>query len=260
LAELSSHSVDLSGRRFGKLVVNMFVRGDGATNFWRCVCDCGKKLTLSSHYLLGGKKMACDRGCRFGDMVGRTFGRLTVAARARTPAGRHGRFWLCQCSCGRAVVKPTRALPVDRSCGCIQKLPGDLAARNAVISTYRGTARRRGYAFALTVAQCDRLMRCNCHYCGRQPSQKRRVNSSVFVFNGLDRKNSKLGYTIRNVVPCCKLCNQRKSSTPYKEFVGWLMMAAAVVGQHVSKRNHPKLAALARKERMTGGRRFQPAA
>ena len=121
-------------------------------------------------------------------------------------------------------------MPVDRSCGCIQKLPGDLTARNSVIGGYRASAYKRGIGFTLTEAQCDKIFRSDCHYCGRQPSRKRRTNRSVFLYNGIDRKNSALDYTIRNVVPCCTLCNQRKGSTPYKEFVAWLIAAAARVG------------------------------
>lgn len=38
------------------------------------------------------------------------------------------------------------------------------------------------------------------------------------------------GYTMRNVVPCCKLCNQRKRTTPYAEFIDWVSRVWRVLG------------------------------
>jgi hypothetical protein len=45
---------------------------------------------------------------------------------------------------------------------------------------------------------------------------------SQYVYNGLDRKNSQKGYTIRNVVPCCGVCNHAKHTMNYKDFIAWL--------------------------------------
>ena len=47
------------------------------------------------------------------------------------------------------------------------------------------------------------LMMQPCHYCCVEES------------NGLDRKDSGLGYTLNNVVPCCEKCNNILSDIPY---------------------------------------------
>ena len=37
-------------------------------------------------------------------------------------------------------------------------------------------------------------------------------------FTGIDRYDSKLGYTIENSVPCCKNCNRAKSDLSFEDF------------------------------------------
>lgn len=57
-----SKVIDLTGRRFGRLVVakknNLSVRGKAK---WDCVCDCGKIVTIRSDSLQGGNTKSC--GC-----------------------------------------------------------------------------------------------------------------------------------------------------------------------------------------------------
>lgn len=51
-------------------------------------------------------------------------------------------------------------------------------------------------------AKC--LMAKPCFYCGTPNS------------GGLDRKNSSLGHSLRNVLPCCEKCNNILSDIPFK--------------------------------------------
>lgn len=53
---------DLTGRRFGKLVVVRFVPGDGTKRAtWQCLCDCGQKAYPTAHNLRTGHSSSC--GC-----------------------------------------------------------------------------------------------------------------------------------------------------------------------------------------------------
>jgi hypothetical protein len=45
------------------------------------------------------------------------------------------------------------------------------------------------------------------------------------VYNGIDRKNNRLGYFSANVVSCCVVCNKAKRTMPYEEFVAYLIKA-----------------------------------
>lgn len=56
---------DLTGERFGKLVVIEFVKDEeDGLGKWRCICDCGKECLRRSHELTSGKTKSC--GCARG--------------------------------------------------------------------------------------------------------------------------------------------------------------------------------------------------
>jgi hypothetical protein len=54
------HRVDLTGRRFGRLIAQFGFRRNGRT-FWHCVCDCGKEKDVCYSSLLRGLTKSC--GC-----------------------------------------------------------------------------------------------------------------------------------------------------------------------------------------------------
>jgi hypothetical protein len=66
------------------------------------------------------------------------------------------------------------------------------------------------------------LTQRDCHYCGAKPTTESRIARGVtsYVYNGLDRLNNALGYTLGNVVPCCATCNYFKGPRSYDEFMG----------------------------------------
>lgn len=55
------------------------------------------------------------------DLVGQTFGRLTVVSFAGSPKGQ--RLWLCKCSCGGEKIASSHSLMAGgtRSCGCLDR-------------------------------------------------------------------------------------------------------------------------------------------
>lgn len=54
--------IDLTGQRFGRLIVIERVQKEGYTNaFWKCRCDCGKEIVTSSRHLRSGHTQSC--GC-----------------------------------------------------------------------------------------------------------------------------------------------------------------------------------------------------
>lgn len=53
---------DLTGQRFGKLIVKDFVgTNKHSTAMWNCICDCGNKTVVSSNCLISGDTQSC--GC-----------------------------------------------------------------------------------------------------------------------------------------------------------------------------------------------------
>ena len=57
--------IDLTGQRFGKLVVTSFYRvAKGGAAVWNCLCDCGNTTTGRAADMKSGKKVSC--GCHGG--------------------------------------------------------------------------------------------------------------------------------------------------------------------------------------------------
>lgn len=55
------------------------------------------------------------------NLIGQTYGRLTVTSRT-TPPG-ESPFWVCACSCGSKTIVPSNSLRTGntKSCGCLQR-------------------------------------------------------------------------------------------------------------------------------------------
>lgn len=53
--------IDLTGQRFGKLVALEPAGKVGSKTAWRCRCDCGKELVVTSAHLRSGNTKCC--GC-----------------------------------------------------------------------------------------------------------------------------------------------------------------------------------------------------
>jgi hypothetical protein len=63
-----------------------------------------------------------------------------------------------------------------------------------------------------------KLTKGDCAYCGAPPSQVNKRDNSTYVYNGVDRINGNLWYTINNVVSCCGTCNWMKMDMNVDEF------------------------------------------
>lgn len=134
--------------------------------------------------------------------------------------------WHCRCSCGAYGDVPTNTLrrskSPSRSCGCFRKekafLRRELTNRNHVLSSYKSGAKQRGLAWELSDVLFDALIHADCHYCHIAP----RLNWRGFFSNGIDRKDSTVGYIAENVVPCCCDCNRAKSDMSYDSFFAYI--------------------------------------
>lgn len=55
-----------------------------------------------------------------------------------------------------------------------------------------------------------KLASAECYYCGAPPDKVKKYFDERVDYNGIDRKNNDIGYTIENSVPCCSECNYSK--------------------------------------------------
>lgn len=165
------------------------------------------------------------------DEAGNRYGKLVVVSRHSENAGRYA-AWVCLCDCGVEATVSGHDLRRGntKSCGCLRGRPmSGLISSNGgdsffgrLLKKYKHNAARRGIDFDLTDEQAVEIMTKDCIYCGSGPSAISQTNwgkPTTGVRNGIDRVDSKRGYNMLNVVPCCKACNRTKSTRDVDEFV-----------------------------------------
>ncbi|MDO4289024.1 MAG: transcriptional regulator [Eubacterium sp.] len=117
--------LDLKDKRFGRLVaVERTDQKEKGYFLWRCLCDCGGEVLVSSKRLARGTVADCGcvppknarRGSIAEDLTGRQFGEWTVLRRAPNRRGRV--HWLCRCSCGTQREISAKALKSGRTTMC----------------------------------------------------------------------------------------------------------------------------------------------
>jgi len=152
---------------------------------------------------------------------------------------RTGRRYIeARCKCGKQkrVCLNNIRNGTSTSCGLkpcrgVEKEKDKEVGHKAIMYVYKKHAVRRGLSFELSYETFKSLIGLDCYYCKTPPSQvyqlkhpgTDKIRSGVPVFyNGIDRVDSKKGYTINNVVPCCKICNRAKSDLTLSDFKKWI--------------------------------------
>lgn len=79
---------------------------------------------------------------------------------------------------------------------------------NGRMSSYIRGAQKRNIEWGLSIEEFSSLWGLPCFYCGDK-----------IETIGIDRVDSKKGYNIKNVVPCCTHCNIMKMHYTQKEFL-----------------------------------------
>jgi len=95
------------------------------------------------------------------------------------------------------------------------------AAFKIVLRDYKRRVESTGKKWALSDEQFRKLLNSNCHYCGIPP-YKIHPRSTDYIYNGVDRVDSSLGYIPGNVVTCCEICNKAKRDLTTEEFLAWV--------------------------------------
>lgn len=133
--------IDLTGQRFGKLLVierypenNKFNRVQ-----WKCKCDCGNEVIKTTNALKDFGTESC--GCILKEitskrmrknLIGQTFGYLTVVKNTGKISPSGGQIWLCQCKCGNFKEVETHLLTAGstQTCGCKSSSHGEILIMN----------------------------------------------------------------------------------------------------------------------------------
>lgn len=162
---------------------------------------------------------------------GARFGILTIQSLSHKDK-RWRRYYICRCDCGEEKIIHGAALTSGntKSCGCLiaisakkRALPGCAAAINQLVLGYKRHAKDRGFDWHLTTDDVVEISSKPCVYCDTPPSniKKGYDRSADLIYSGIDRVDSKIGYTKNNCVPACKVCNFAKSNMLIEEFAAW---------------------------------------
>jgi len=241
-------AIDLSGKRFGKLLVVSRVENREGRPSWLCQCDCGNSKVVMGGNLKTGATKSC--GCQEGlgvsplYLAGRRFGKLL----AHSLVSIKPPVWNCDCDCGRTVlVRSSYLLGGKQDCGCSYKggVPQQIGAAAAAVklrkrpfeSLYNSLCARAkrkqleviSYEEFLEFTQIQK-----CHYCD---------SGVVWVEYGLrkgravnlDRKDSSRGYTVNNVVVCCTRCN--KAKLDHFTYDEWVKIGAFIRDNNLARGN-----------------------
>ena len=217
-------------------------RGSGIS--YLCRCDCGEEIILAECKLRKGRKSCGCHGIRKNRTcskvsIGQEFNKLTVIGGSEIING--ASVYPLQCLCGNIVYKTASTLLKDNKVyGCQscankknsvlsvksrqEKLGPGESEKKLLICSYKANAKQRNLSFELTTEECELLFKDICHYCGVEPYKiKQKSNrGGGYLYNGIDRKNSNIGYVADNCVSCCFRCNLSKRDMPYDVFLNWI--------------------------------------
>ena len=179
------------------------------------------------------------------DITGNDFGRLTVISFDKYERGNGvgaRAKWNCVCTCGNltSVLQVSLQSKRTQSCGCLQKekasqvntLPMGEAGFNSKYYDYKLSAKKKKLPFKITKKEAKKIFTSNCFYCGIKPKQAAaarhgiKISSRIFYYNGIDRRDNKVGYVSDNCVPCCSFCNMAKRAMSVQEFSDWIHRVA----------------------------------
>ena len=131
---------DLSGIKYNKLLILGYDSEQHKTTGrlkWKCKCDCGKIVHLTSSDIKSAKSCGCAKletgKKRIKDLKGEKYGKLNVLKYDKVISHKRGRsVWKCQCECGNKSYVAGNDLTSGntKSCGCSRK---DIA-KNKIIN------------------------------------------------------------------------------------------------------------------------------
>lgn len=121
----------------------------------------------------------------------------------------------------------------------IRKRDGYTSSFNSLYDRYRRSAARRGLTFNISKKDFWLLTSEPCYVCAAPPSQGRsKLHANPYIHNGIDRMNSREGYSVGNLVACCWAHNRIKSNLTYQEsFTQCLAVVLGVLSKTATGHN-----------------------
>lgn len=234
-SKLSTHREQHVGKLYGNLLVTDVYNDHLYRLRAVCKCVCGATSTPVLRNIVLGIVRSCkcsqikesenyDKyiGISSGSLVVLSFDKFNFYYYKKSKLNMKIPFVKCKCSCGETTsVNLNRIIRGStKNCGCVNHRciePG-LAMIKHIFSGYVKKAKARGLKFDLTIEQFLEFSKKNCAYCDKGPSNLAKGRNGDFVYNGIDRIDSSLGYFEGNMVACCNNCNRMKTSHSLEDF------------------------------------------
>lgn len=193
--EVGTRAEDLSNQIFNNWKVLYRTNNKGKEVAWVCECQCENKTikVVRSRNLKHGFSKDCGCG-----RVKINSDRLDKKIHKRDDQGniilKH--CFRCDQWLSLDCFQKNKAQK-DGFCGECKNCQN--TAKENRYNIYKKGAKKRNLEFDLTKEEFYELTRQSCFYCG-----------NLINYNGIDRVDSSEGYSLKNCVPCCDVCNKMK--------------------------------------------------
>lgn len=207
-----------------KKVQSRITPGGTLKGYWLVRCTCGKEKEMNVQTFVKHKGISCGSGCSHrGDAMvtvccmdcGVKYNIRNDSLRKNIKENNVSRH-----VCG--ICKSRRSSDCVRGKPAHNRLPGDVGALNNLFARYKVNAKNRNISFEITKDEFRAITKQDCYLCGKKPSGKwgqRKGSAELYIYNGIDRLDSKIGYVSSNLMPCCSACNYMKSDMELTEFL-----------------------------------------
>lgn len=198
--------------------------------YWLCQCSCGNIKSVITNKLKSGTTKSC--GClrhkknsyNFIDLTNKKFGKLLVKEKIKEKDKNSHIKWRCLCECGTEKIIPSYLLKSGRKdCGACSKRTIEDLSISSMYSIYKHRSKSKNIEFEITKKEFENIIKLKCYYCDSNPKKIFRIikkdQLNKFYHNGIDRVNNKIGYTTKNSVPCCTICNRAKRDWTKQDFI-----------------------------------------
>ncbi len=175
-------ALNLTNKRFGRLVVLEQADSIGGLRAWKCQCDCGVIKNIKQEYLTKGDTKSC--GCLNNDSRSARAWKMHSASTKYHP----------QVSMARVIWK-------------------DNYYEMNFEDFYKLSQKNCFY--------CN-MPPSNIYYGSvYNENSKNPEKHKPLIYNGIDRIDSNKNHSMGNVVPCCKTCNKAKRERSFQDFIKW---------------------------------------
>lgn len=164
--------------------------------------------------------------------VGTKFGEWTTVSEKYKRSNSHHYVVDVVCSCGKQTTVYAAQLTGGRTARCWTcgngskpRVSASDYVVNVVFGHYKKSAQKIELDFSLTKEDFSKLIFEKCHYCGREPInmvKDRYTQRELPAYSGLDRVDNSIGYSIKNVVPSCRWCNEAKKAKTSEQWESWI--------------------------------------